>query len=495
MKKIDYVKLSIAIIIIATILRFAFALTYTVSGDACWHLSAARFIANENKIPLYEGIGRLQPFWAPPVFHFVAAFLYKIFMPVSQNLADLSLRLVSPIFGTLTVVILYFISRKFFDEKITFYSMIFINFLPLFLDYSILGYVGSTVAFFSVLSVYFVLNNRYVLSSVSLGLAILSKYSAVFILPMLFYLVYKRSSNKKESYIKMFIVSILSLLISSVWFIRNFILLKNPVWPFLNDVFHGVDIGTSFHTTNFMPLFSLGTYLRSYLEIFGVPNGNLELLAFLNFPLLNYLIFVWFVSTLIFIYPFIRSFFDNKVESIKKKYFVKSIYISFISFLFMFILYVISARGFCSRLLMPVLPFMAIMWAIGMERIKIKKIYLIIIIIICFGFIIAEGIKFSVAAREWDKYDQDFEWVKSNTKKEDLFYGNGQCFHYNTNRFMIKEKVDINFNDVDYVWVNSKWRIDFPMSKEVLNKVENSDILEVVYNNTNTGTVIYKVTP
>ena len=111
MEKKTYIKLSVILIVLATILRFAFALAYTVSGDACWHLSAAKFIATENKIPVFENIGRMQPFWPPPLFHFVSAFLYKLTAPISMNLADLSLKLASPIFGTLSVIILFFFVR------------------------------------------------------------------------------------------------------------------------------------------------------------------------------------------------------------------------------------------------------------------------------------------------------------------------------------------------------------------------------------------------
>src|SRR3989338_3185658 len=216
MKKISYYKLGIAVIIIAAVLRLAFALTHTVSGDACWHLSAARFIAEENKMPLYEGIGRLQPFWAPPLFHLIAAFLYKLFIPISVDFADLAMKLVSPVFGTFSVIILFLIARDLFDEKIAFYSMLFVNFIPVFMDYSIFSFIESTVTFFSILSVYFMLKNMYIISSVSLGLAMLSKYNAVFVLPMLLFLAYRLGSSKKERNMRMLAVFLLPLLISSL---------------------------------------------------------------------------------------------------------------------------------------------------------------------------------------------------------------------------------------------------------------------------------------
>ena len=50
-KNLDkYTKLAIIVIIIAGLVRFFLALIYHVSGDACWHFSAGRFIAENGKV-------------------------------------------------------------------------------------------------------------------------------------------------------------------------------------------------------------------------------------------------------------------------------------------------------------------------------------------------------------------------------------------------------------------------------------------------------------
>lgn len=492
MKKETYAKLGIAVILIATILRFAFALSHTVSGDACWHLASARFIATHNKVPLFEGLGRLQPFWAPPLFHFAAALLYKIFSIISLNFAEISLKLVSPIFGTLTVIVAYIIARKLFDEKIVFYSMIFLNFVPVFLDYSIFGYTDSTTAFFSVLAIYLMLNDKYILSSVSLGFAILSKYNAVFVLPMLLYLAYKISNNKRERNIRMLVVFFLPLLISSVWLLRNFILLGNPFWPYLNGIFGGVDIGISFNTLNFKSLLSFNSYSRAYLELFGVPNGNIALISFYNVPFIKYLLFIWAIGTLIFIYPFIMGFFC-KGKNKDTGYFLNSTYILFLSHLFMLFIYLLNTRWFGARLLLPIVPFIGIVWARGLSSIKINKAYLFIALAISIGFIVVEATKISIAAKEWNLYREDFEWAKNNSKESDVFYGNGQCLSFNINRLVIDHTSQLELDKIDYVWANNRWRIDFTMNEASLDKIKNSNKLKIVYNNANTGTTIYKV--
>lgn len=489
MKKIPYAKLSIALIVIAAIIRLVFALSHSVSGDACWHLASARFMATENKIPLYEGLGRLEPFWAPPVFHFSAALLYKVFNVISANAADFGIKLVSPIFGILTIFVSYLIIRRLVDEKTAFYAMIFINFLPLSIDYNVLGYVESAVAFFSVLSVYFMLNNRIILSAISIGLALLSKYNAIFFIPMLAYLAYVQSKDRKSGLSRIAVFGIVSAAVSAAWFIRNYILLKNPVWPFLNDVFHGVTIGTYFTTTSYKPLFYLTTYLNSYFELFGIPNGNLGLLQLA--PLVSKLFFIWVIGTLIFIAPFIIGLFKfGKI--LKKRRITVAFYILFFSFAIQFVVYVLSLEWFGSRLLLPLVPFMGLVWAIGLRKIKFEKGYLAVILLICVMFAAGEATKFYIAHNEWSVYSKDFEWIKRNTNQNDLFYGNGQCLSYNINRLVVSHKKQVDFSEVDYVWVNDKWKIDFLMEKDSLDRVKSSDKLEVVYGNADSGTIIYK---
>jgi len=167
-----YTKLAILIITIGILLRFSLASVYHPSGDACWHFSVARFIADEGRIPLFEQFGRDEPFWAPPVFHLILAFFYKSFSIFSQNIAEFSMKMVSPLFSSLTLIISYLITKELFSKKTALYSLIFLTFIPLSMDYGIFGYVDSTLSFFVVLSVYFMLKNKLISSALCFGLAI-----------------------------------------------------------------------------------------------------------------------------------------------------------------------------------------------------------------------------------------------------------------------------------------------------------------------------------
>src|SRR3989338_2569080 len=183
-KNLDkYTKLAIIIILIGILLRFFLASIYHVSGDACWHLSVSRFIAENGKMPLFEGLGRDEPFWSPPLFHFLTAFTYNIFNVFSSEAANFSMKFISPIFGSLTLICSYFIFRRLFDRKMSFYSIAFLTFIPIHIDYSVFGYVESALTFFVVLSVYFALEDKALLSALAAGLSILTKYNGIFILP------------------------------------------------------------------------------------------------------------------------------------------------------------------------------------------------------------------------------------------------------------------------------------------------------------------------
>ena len=95
-----YAKLTIFIIVIGVIIRFGLAIPYHISGDACWHATNSKFIAENLKMPLYEPLGRDQPFWSPPLFNIISAAFYGIFGVFGASASELGLKLVSPIFSS-----------------------------------------------------------------------------------------------------------------------------------------------------------------------------------------------------------------------------------------------------------------------------------------------------------------------------------------------------------------------------------------------------------
>src|SRR3989344_2478681 len=80
-----------------------------------------------------------------------------------------TIKFISPIFGILSLIVSFLLVKKLYSSKIAFYSTIFLAFVPIFIDYSVLSYVESMLTFFVVLSVYFLVKDRIWLSGIAAG--------------------------------------------------------------------------------------------------------------------------------------------------------------------------------------------------------------------------------------------------------------------------------------------------------------------------------------
>ena len=116
--------------------------------------------------------------------------LAKLFMWGSMALfgeSSFSWRLPGAILGTGVVFLIYLIAKKIFkDEILALISAGFFSLDGLALTMSRIGMNDTYLLFFSLLAIYFFLRNKDFLSSVSFGLAISSKWSALWVVPILF---------------------------------------------------------------------------------------------------------------------------------------------------------------------------------------------------------------------------------------------------------------------------------------------------------------------
>ena len=188
-------KAAAIVILVFSAIVLPLAAIHQVSGDACWHLSAARFMAAEHKIPLNEGLGREGAFWPPPLFHGIAAAAMILSGKAGQFLA----KMISPLSSILTLIFAYRVFKKITKEGIALYALVFLAFTPMFIDYSIYSYVEALMLLFVVLSVYYALKNKVWPSAVFVGLGILTKYNAGFILPVLAFIIYNNDMENRQS--------------------------------------------------------------------------------------------------------------------------------------------------------------------------------------------------------------------------------------------------------------------------------------------------------
>ena len=472
---IDYRKLTIILLIIAILARFCLAFLSTVSGDACWHLSAARFIAEEGRIPLDE------PFWAPPLFHLIAAGFYAAF-------GNFGLKLVSPIFGSACLIMEYLILKRFLKERALFFAMLFFSFLPLMIDYSILGYGESVLTFFLLLALYCAFEGRFLLSGVAAGLAILTKYNGVVVIPALIAIVWLHS-KKNERWKNAAMVCIVPMLIASPWFLRNYLALGNPIWPFLNFLFPAA-IEEAYSQISILALFSSQAWVSLYLGFFGVPDGNFRSLMFLDIPFFWFLFGAFIFATIAFLTPLFFGLRKRKGDW--------AWYVLLGSFFLLFLLYVANVGPFVSRMLMPAIIALAVFYGRGAERLLKRKRHAVPehwmlagVILLCMGFLLALFGKFLFASQAWGFYQEDFNWVKGNTPKDAVFLAGGQCMGFHIERISVFPS-EMEKGEYQYVWTNQNFNLDRRsiLTPEELGKLDFIP-LERVYRNEKTGTAIY----
>ena len=166
-----------------------------------------------------------------------------------------------------------------------------------------------------------------------------------------------------------------------------------------------------------------------------------------------------------------------------------------IPFLALFLMYIANVGFSVTRIILPILPAIAIIWAHGFNRLlnnRYKKVVSIIFILIISGFVSTQFIKITLATNEWSVYKNDFDWTKENTDKNSLFMVGGQCIGYNVNR-QTSWPSEENIEKSDYIWINQNFMLDKRsiLEEKLIKKIEEKS--EIIYNNDNTKTKIYRV--
>ncbi|MFH0832267.1 MAG: glycosyltransferase family 39 protein [Candidatus Aenigmatarchaeota archaeon] len=483
--KDKYTRYALMIILAAIVIRFALAVISAVSGDACWHLSASRFIGRDLSIPLFEPLGR-SVFWAPPLFHLFTAASYLSF---NWLISDISLKLISPIFGSLFLLYSFLLVKKLFNSKTAFYSTVFLAFIPGHMYESSIGYVDTTLAFFVLASIYYMLEDRLILSSALAGLALLAKVSAFFMLPVILYIIFTKT--RKDFLKKSAIFIIVAFAIASPWYLRDWMYLGNPIWPYFNNLFGGYqDFSTSelgFGQLN-ADISSLSTSF--YLSLFGVPNGNIDNLTILN----PYMALIWLAATAVFFFFFLVG-----LRNVKRSFGFDVINILLISFLIFNLLISFTINLFIIRYILPAMTFFAVYWALGIERFVNKRTVVALIAISAIIFVSGEFGKAFVANDMWNKYEDDFNWIKSNTEKDAVFLTpNSQCNSYKFDRYAYSIVFFEFINKTtaeDFIDYNISYVFYPENSDMVISKFDKDVPLDgtLVYENKNTKIKIYRI--
>ena len=123
---------------------------------------------------------KLQVFY-PPLYHLITGFIFYPILGVSI----ISARLANVIMTILTVTVFYFVTRQFFNRKVSFIATILFSLFPVTLEIGRMAMMEFTAFFFILVSLYFYQKawkthkySHYILTSITVFLAIISKRPA-----------------------------------------------------------------------------------------------------------------------------------------------------------------------------------------------------------------------------------------------------------------------------------------------------------------------------
>lgn len=114
--------------------------------------------------------------------------LAKALMAASMSVFGnngLGWRLPSVIAGTLALAIVYFLTRRWTDEKTAFLATFLLGFETLWFIHSSVAMLDIIAIFFGLLGIYWFVSDQKVLAGIALGLAMLSKETLFLLLPIL----------------------------------------------------------------------------------------------------------------------------------------------------------------------------------------------------------------------------------------------------------------------------------------------------------------------
>jgi len=207
-------------------------------------------IYHQNRIPLFFGSsGSIE--WSGN-YPILVPMLYAWFNFTLGRVDDLLSRTIFPVFGIATLASTYIFSRRIHGSTAAVFSIYVLAVTPIFFAHLAIGYIDIVLTFYFTLALYFLQKMQMheknstvyaVLSGFSAGLAAWTKYQGLFLAPIIlvFWLLIKISNKSHNERInRLFLKAIFTFaMVASPWYLRNWILLGNPVYPNLFIVFGG----------------------------------------------------------------------------------------------------------------------------------------------------------------------------------------------------------------------------------------------------------------
>lgn len=387
----------IALLILGVTFLYLAQTTGFLGEDEASYISSAREFAKGQYNIINE-------FGYPNVLSPLYPLLISFFSFLSSNFLMLA-KSISIIFGLLTILVLYLITRKF-SIFAGFASMALILAIPYFTHFMFLSYVEIPIAFFSILCLYLFLSldsiKKSIFLGVILGLSAYVKPSGIFLTVAFFlYSFINFILKKNKEFFKLtFISSIVAFLVISPWIIRNVYLFNYPFIEGLDYLFSA--------PKEFIPAWLSNEVTASispatdYMQVFGL--------------------FSLFFMITGFVYYF-------NTKQAKEKNVIEIA--GFTSALF-FMFYIVRAYlgGIEPRYLSIIFPQLALIGGIFIgdlnKKLILKNKYLsvITIILIFYGLFLSYQVALSTSqsVRYPDDYIEVLTWIKQNTPQNSVVF-------------------------------------------------------------------------
>lgn len=374
-------KLFLMVIVLALLVRvFAlFVMPDAPQTDSLYHLSITKYVIQNGQLPL-EGIPEMGVGKLPvPLFYLITALPF-IILPIPFNL--LTVRIFPFIFSALQLVLSYLVLKELFPKK-WFYGFALIAMHPLLITFGSFNYT-ETLASVCVLLAFFIFlrfvktkENKYLLAMpFALALMALSKESATILVPVFFlaflYKLWRQKQTMSHWPEKIAYFSIASIILSSAWFIFSFFTTGsfNPsVSSGIANLSLGSTMFSSLEALFLYPLkFNIAFWPWLLENVSSLPFGINPGLAFIAFTLVTFPL-----MCLIF-------FFLAKAVHKKQKH---SVLVLFCFLLSLFVVFSRSSKFVYGRLLIPVLPLLAIPFSGYFEDLKAnwKKFFTLLFVL------------------------------------------------------------------------------------------------------------------